>query len=371
LTVREGIEFFAPARIPLSELLELSGAVLGREPSGDWQAGGVSALSQAGPADVTFLDNPLYRRELAATRAGACFVRESDMAEVPHGTLPLVTAQPYLAFALLATRLYPQAAYPAPVFGENGIAPGATIHASARIEAGVSIDPGAVIGPGAEIGTGSTIGANSVIGPYVRIGRNSHIASNVTITHALIGNDVIIHSGASIGQDGFGFAIGRAEHRKVPQIGRVIIQDRVEIGATSCVDRGGTRDTVIGEGTKIDNMVHIAHNVEIGRHCLIAAQVGIAGSSVVEDFVILGGKVGITGHVTIGAGSQIAANSGIISSVAPGSKLGGMPAKPLKEWFREVAVVARLARMSRGGRSKGQNPQADGVDGGEGDGNEF
>ena len=311
---------------------------------------GVAALDRAGPDDAAFLENTLYKDALSYTKAGVVLIAADFASLVPHGTIALVVPHPHTAFAHVASALYPTAVHPGLIFGHNGISPGASVHPEARLEQGVAIDPGVVIGPGAEVGSGTTIAANSVIGPQVRIGRNCHIGSNVTILSSLIGNDVIIHSGTSIGQDGFGFAIGRQGHTKVPQIGRVIIQDHVELGANVAIDRGGIRDTIIGEGSKLDNMVHIAHNVVMGRHCLIAGQVGIAGSSEIGDFVVMGGQVGITGHVQIGSGTQIAGGSAVISSLAAGSKVGGYPARPIKTWFREVAAMARLARSTRGGR---------------------
>jgi UDP-3-O-[3-hydroxymyristoyl] glucosamine N-acyltransferase len=178
----------------------------------------------------------------------------------------------------------------------------------------------------------------------VRIGRNCQIGPNCSITHALIGNHVTIHGGVRVGQDGFGFAIGRASHLKVPQLGRVILQDHVDLGANVCIDRGTVRDTVIGEGTKIDNLGQVGHNVVIGRHCLIAGHVGIAGSTEIEDFVIVGGKVGFNGHIRIGAGTQIAGGSNVSESVPAGSRIGGTPARPLKEWFRQIAILDRLVR---------------------------
>ena len=194
-------------------------------------------------------------------------------------------------------RFFPAALKPASVFGSQGVAPGAFVHATAVLEAGVTVDPGAVVGPGAEIGAGTVIASHAVIGPQVRIGRDCAIGAGSTLQSALIGNRVIIHPGVRIGQDGFGFAMSPKGHMKVPQIGRVIIQDDVEIGANSCIDRGASRDTVIGEGTKIDNLVQIGHNVVIGRHCVIVSQVGIAGSTTLEDFVVLGGQVGLAGHL--------------------------------------------------------------------------
>ena len=188
-------------------------------------------------------------------------------------------AHPYRAFVAVARALFPEALRPSSMFGASGQAPGSQVHASARLEAGVTVDPLAVIGPGAEIGAGTLIAAGAVIGPKVAIGRGCHIGAGVTVLHALIGDRVIIHPGARIGQDGFGFLPSAQGHQKIPQNRRVIIQDDVEIGANITIDRGSTRDTVIGEGTKIDNLVQIAHNVRIGRHCLIAGQTGISGSA--------------------------------------------------------------------------------------------
>jgi UDP-3-O-[3-hydroxymyristoyl] glucosamine N-acyltransferase len=199
------------------------------------------------------------------------------------------------------------------------------------------------------------IGPNAVVGPQVRIGRDCAIGAGTTIVHSLIGDRVIVHPGCSIGQDGFGYVMGKGKHLKVPQIGRVIIQDDVEIGAGTAIDRGAIRDTVIGEGTKIDNLVQIGHNVEIGRHCVLVACTGISGSATLEDFVVLGARVGVNNHVRIGEGAQIAATSNVNSDVPPNARWGGTPAKPVKQWFREMMTLERLATRDGGDDRNGKS----------------
>jgi UDP-3-O-[3-hydroxymyristoyl] glucosamine N-acyltransferase len=303
----------------------------------------VAALDQAGPGDLTFFDNARYLDGLKTTLAGAVLVAPRYASLAPAGCAALVIAQPYRAMALVMAKMFPSATRPASVFGETGVSPAAYIHPSARLEPGVVVDPGAVIGPGAQIGAGTVIGAGAVIGPNVCVGRNGAIGATATIIAALIGDRVIIHPGAHIGQDGFGFALGAQGHLKVPQVGRVIIQDDVEIGAGTTIDRGANRDTVIGEGAKIDNLVQIGHNVAVGRHAILVSQSGVSGSSVIGDFAALGGQAGIAGHLTIGAGAQVAAAAGVMHDIPAGGRWGGAPAKPIREFFREVAAVKRLA----------------------------
>jgi len=304
----------------------------------------IAPLEEAEPDCLSFFDNGKYRDALRCTRAGACFVAPALAALVPPQTIALVTPHPHRAFALTLGKFCPASLQPASLFSAKGVSPSAFVHPDARLEPDVIIDPGVVIGPRAEIGSGTVIGANSVIGPDVCIGRNCAIAAQAAIIHALIGNRVIIHAGVRIGQDGFGFIPGRDGHLKVPQLGRVIIQDDVEIGANTAIDRGSTRDTVIGEGTKIDNLVQIAHNVTIGRFCFIVAQVGISGSTELGDYVAVGGQSGFAGHLKIGAGAEIAAQSGIIGDVEPGARLGGTPARPFRQWLRAQVWLERLSR---------------------------
>jgi UDP-3-O-[3-hydroxymyristoyl] glucosamine N-acyltransferase len=339
------ISFFPLAVAPtLGEVAQWTGAALSQGADAGRIVRDVAALDEAGPDDLSFFDNPRYLDDFKATRAGAVLVAPRYAAQAPAGCATLVTPQPYRAMAEAMARLYPQAVRPRSAFGETGVSPAAFVHSAARLEAGVIVDPGAVIGPGAEIGAGAVIGANAVIGPQVRIGRDSVVGALASIACALIGDRVIIHPGVHIGQDGFGFAMGPGGHLKVPQIGRVIIQDDVEIGAGSTIDRGANRDTIIGEGTKIDNLVQIAHNVVVGRHCVVVSQAGVSGSTAIGDFVALGGQAGLTGHLKIGAGAQIAAQSGVKDDVPAGERWGGAPAKPAREWFREVAALKKLAR---------------------------
>lgn len=348
--------FFAtPKPATIAEICAWTGATVADESVSAVVIGGVGPLDTAGRGEVTFLDNKKYIGDLAGTRASACFVQDRFAAQVPEGVIALVSRDPYRAFATVVGRFYPAALRLEGAYGEGGISPGAHVHPSAVLEPGVVIEPGAVIGARAEIGTGTVIGANAVIGHDVRIGRNCHIASNVTLIHALLGNRVIIHSGVRVGQDGFGFAMGPGGHQKVPQIGRVVIQDDVEIGANTTIDRGANRDTVIGEGTKIDNLVQIAHNVVTGRHCVIVSQVGISGSTHLGDFVVLAGQAGVTGHLKIGTGAQIGAQSGVMNDVPAGTRVVGSPAMPFMQQAREFAAVKRLVAQHAKSVSSDEN----------------
>jgi UDP-3-O-[3-hydroxymyristoyl] glucosamine N-acyltransferase len=313
---------------------------------------GIGPLDRAGPNDISFLDGSKYVLQAATTVAGACLTTPRFVDALPGHVSVLTVREPYRAFVEVARTLFPDSLRPSSLFEANGVAAGAHVHPSARLENGVTVDPGAVIGAGAEIGSGTVIGAGAAIGVKVRIGRDCAIGPNATIMHALIGDRVIIHPGCAIGQDGFGYVRGPRGAHKVPQVGRVIIQDDVEIGANSAVDRGAIRDTVIGEGSKIDNMVQIAHNVSIGRHCLFAGQSGISGSTMVEDGVIMGGQAGVADHLTVGAGAMIGAKAGVFTDVLPGARWSGYPARSGKQWLREVVTLERLARESRGGRAQ-------------------
>jgi UDP-3-O-[3-hydroxymyristoyl] glucosamine N-acyltransferase len=333
----------APTTFALSDILQWigspipAGAGLGRRFSGG------APLDNAGPSEVSYMDHPRYAPALKATLAGACIVSPRFAAHVPAGTMSLVVADPYRAYAEVLSRFHPDALRPGSDFGTVGTAPTASIHPSAALGPDVVVDPGAAIGPDAIIGARTHIGANAVLGPGVRIGADCSIGPGATVRNATVGDRVILHPGARIGQDGFGFAMGAAGHVKMVQLGAVVIGDDVEIGANTTIDRGSARDTVIGRGTKIDNLVQIAHNVRIGQHCVIVAQTGIAGSTTIEDFVAVGGQSAIAGHLHLGRGAQLAAASRVMRDVPAGGRWGGMPAKPLRDWFREQTILKNLA----------------------------
>jgi UDP-3-O-[3-hydroxymyristoyl] glucosamine N-acyltransferase len=310
---------------------------------------GSAPLEDAEPGEVAYIESRKYAEALAQTRAGVCLVPARFRDAVPAGTVGLVCRQPHLAFARVVTRLYPEAARPSSSFGESGISPHALIHPTATLGEGVVVDPGAIVGPGAQIGPGTRIGAYSVVGPDVRIGRDCALAAQVNVIHAVLGDRVVLHPGVRIGQDGFGYAMTSQGHAKVPQLGRTIIGNDVEIGANCTIDRGSSRDTVIGEGTKMDNMVHIAHNVVVGKHCILVAQVGIAGSTTLEDFVAVGGQTAIAPHLTLGQGVQIAADAGVMTDVPARGKWGGSPARPVRHFFREYHTLRKLARTDESG----------------------
>jgi UDP-3-O-[3-hydroxymyristoyl] glucosamine N-acyltransferase len=326
----------------VSELCARAGLVCPPGVDGDALVYDVAGLAQAGSPHLSFYDGNRNRAEFLATKAGWCLVGTKLRETVPERTVALTAPSVGRAFAAIAAWFYPE--HELDIRAQEML-----LHPSAHIGRDVVLAPGVVVGPHAEIGDGSHIGAYSVIGRGVTVGRGTLIGAQTSIAFAHVGDDVLIQSGARIGASGFGFSSGPDGHVKIPQLGRVILQDRVEVGANSTIDRGALGDTVIGEGTKIDNLVQIGHNAVTGRHCILAGQSGTSGSVVLGDFVIVGGGVGIADHVRIGDRARLAGLSGVAYDLEGGRDYGGIPARPIREWHKEGALIAKLAR--KGGRS--------------------
>ncbi|MFP6749890.1 MAG: UDP-3-O-(3-hydroxymyristoyl)glucosamine N-acyltransferase [Alphaproteobacteria bacterium] len=338
--------FHRQGPFPLVELAAIGEAELKDPAQADVMIEDIAALETAGPGQLSFLDNKAYLEAFAVSRAGAAIAEPRQAGRAPNGMALLLSEQPYRAFALMAQAFYPR---PRPKAAVSGAA---VVDEGAVLGPGCQVDAGAVIAAGAVLGARCAIAANATIGAGVTLGDDCIVGASVSLSHCQIGDRVTLHPGVRIGQDGFGFAIDPGGHIKVPQVGRVLIGDDCDIGANTAIDRGSLRDTVIGPGCWIDNLVQIGHNVELGRGCVIAAMAGISGSTKVGNFVAMGGQVGMAGHLEIGDGVQIAAQSGIMADVPPGMTLCGTPAVPIKEFFRGVATLRRLART--GGKSEGK-----------------
>jgi UDP-3-O-[3-hydroxymyristoyl] glucosamine N-acyltransferase len=325
----------------LAEIVHRIGAEPVDDQSGRLMIHDIAALETAGPDEVTVFNDARYRSALAASRAGAIVTSRDLAGQAPNGNRLLIVAEPRLAYAQIGHLFYPA---PALV---PGIAATAHIDPTATIGAGSQIEPGAQIGRDVVIGASCYIGTHVVLGPGVVLGDECRIEANTAISYALIGARVEIATGVSIGGQGFGFVPGPKGLMRMLQLGRVIIEDDVDIGANCTVDRGATGDTVIGAGSVLDNLVHIGHNVRLGRACIICAQVGIGGSTTVGDGVTMGGQVGIADHLTIGSGARIAAKSGVMRDVPPGMTVGGFPATEIKQWHRQTIGLTRLLRPEK------------------------
>lgn len=326
----------------LSELAQAGSAEIADTALANKLIAHVAPLDTADERSITFFSDAKRKNAAALTRAGACFVRPEHKDLLPATCAALVIMRPQAAWAAAANRLH------APRRHEPGAPP---IHPEATLETGVELAPNVTIGQGARIGRGTRIGPGAVIGPGVLIGRDCRIGATAVIGFALLGDGVSVSAGAVIGEAGFGAAPGPRGMVDLPQLGRVVIQDNVTLGANSCVDRGAFGDTTIGENTKIDNLVHVAHNVRIGRNCVLAAYTGVSGSTVVGDGVAFGGKAGVADHLNIGSGASIGAAAAVFKDVPDGETWTGFPARPLKRWLRETAWLSRMAG-GRGTRGK-------------------
>lgn len=305
----------------------------------DRELHGVATLAEAGPDEVSFLANPRYKEVLQASRAGAVLVRERDRDGVPEGTVALVCEDPYGLLPELIRVFHPEPAWGSGVAASAMVDPGARIAGNARIETGTIIEAGVEIGAGSRIGPGCVIEAGAVIG------ENCLLHARVVVGRdCRLGNRVVVQAGAIVGSDGFGFAPTASGLRKIPQVGNVVIEDDVEIGANTTVDRATFGSTRIRRGAKLDNLIQVAHNVEIGPFTVIAAQTGVSGSTRIGGGCMIGGQVGITGHLRIGDGVRIGAQSGVMRDVADGGVISGSPAIPHRTWLRSVATLERLAR---------------------------
>ncbi len=304
-------------------------------PNPDLRMEDVAPLQEATSSTISFLDNPAYVEHFAASKAGACVVAPKFADKAPEQMALILHEAPYAAYAQIAALFYPEAAGPSLAATREEEAPPPLVHPRAIVEETATLAPGWSIGPGAYIGPGVTIGQGTII------------HANVTVTHATIGARAVLHPGVCIGQDGFGYAQQEGQHRKIPQLGCVVIEDDVEIGAGSTIDRGSGPNTIIGAGSKLDNLVQIGHNVRVGRGCILVAQVGIAGSTTIGDYTVIAGQAGIGGHLTIGSGVQIAAKSGVVRDVPDGERIGGIPAIPTKQYFRQVHAIAQLGKPKK------------------------
>jgi UDP-3-O-[3-hydroxymyristoyl] glucosamine N-acyltransferase len=323
--------FFAslPA-LSAGELADRVGGEIVR--GGDRQISAVAPLGGAGPEDVAFLGDRKFIVALGTTRAGCVILPAAALEAAPADAAVIVSDEPQACWARASTALH-RAVTLSDCADRIEVAEDGT----------VEFEPGVVVGHGARIGRGTRIGANSVIGPGVQIGRDCVIGPQVSIAFALVGDRVRLMAGARIGEAGFGAARSRTGPVDIPQLGRVILQDGVTVGANSCIDRGAYDDTVIGENTKIDNLVMIGHNCVIGRNCLMAANTGISGSVTVGDNVIFGGKAGIGDHIRIGEGARVAAGAGVLADIPAGETWSGYPAKPIRQFLRETIWLAKQA----------------------------
>tara|TARA_Y100000588_G_C14252486_1_gene924057 strand:- start:650 stop:1675 length:1026 start_codon:yes stop_codon:yes gene_type:complete len=326
--------------LTIREIVHITGATVRGNLDSSTLIKDVAPLEYAGPGDISFLENRRYANVISSSQATACFLTEDLVSRAPPGMGTLITQYPRRSYAKVSRTFYQNTKK------SGNISQTAQISETAVLGPECRVDNGAVLGGFCQIGKNCWIGANTVIDDGCVIGEDTKIGSNVSISHSQIGSGCFIFPGVKIGQPGFGFEIDSSGPIEMPQLGRVIIGDNVEIGANSTVDRGAGPDTIIGPGTRIDNLVQIGHNVEIGKGCIIVAQVGISGSTKIGDHTVIGGQVGLAGHLNIGSNVKIAAQSGVTRNIEDGAIVGGAPAVPIKQFRRQVASIKSLGRRN-------------------------
>ena len=344
--------FFVPSRrFTVAEVANLTGSAVPNPAYAETVIETIASATDTNEKALVFVDGKRNVALMPSLKAAAVLCPADIADKAPAGVAVLINPRPQQAFAMVGRLLYPAASTPVALTSETGVSSHAFVDDTAHVEEGAIVEAGAVIGAGASVGSGTVIAPNAVIGRHCQIGRDGYIGPGASVQYALVGNRVIIHGGARIGQDGFGFAGGAKGPERMPQIGRVIIQDDVEIGSNTTVDRGAMADTVIGEATKIDNLVQIAHNVRIGRGCIIAGHCGLSGSVTLGDFVMLGGRVGIADHITVGDRVQVAASSGLMYDIPAGERWAGMPAQPMRDFFRELSAIRAFTKHTKGDKN--------------------
>ena len=329
------------------EIAAWTGASLNAGADMDRSISDLANLQDAVSDDLCYLTGSQHAAAASVSKAGACLTTGSLADSAPPNAVVLKVDDPQAAFAATADAFYSNQLEP--IVGTQIMPSGAFVHPDAVIAEDVVIEAGAVIGPQVVIGTRSCIGPNTTISAGVVVGEDCQIGANVSLSYCLIGSSVILHPGVRMGQDGFGFVFDSVagRHRKMPQLGRVIVSDDVEIGANTTIDRGALGDTEVGEGCRIDNQVQIGHNVTLGTRCIVVSQVGLSGSCTIGDDVVIAGQVGLADHVTVGPKAQIAAKSGVMRDIPPGGAVMGYPAKPIRTFWREVAALGRLTSKGK------------------------